>query len=423
MPSSVAWLDTSADEQRRVRDLIALFSEHESRDELGVGQIRDVLSDLLFPGTSVLQTRARYFLLVPWCFQHAARQLSRQSVRPGGPRSLVQQAYLNERQLVSTLSKTEAEGVIGRRAGSALKNLPSAVFWSGLRRYGILTRDVGPSQLTGRAPRHSLDEAEEIVGHALTEWSPTLPPVPPDFPWTLEGGLDLSYEEASWLRERMVESSRGSLLEHLLMAGDDPAPATTAAAPWEHATCLTAPASVRAALDLAHGFSLLMHGASLLYNLLVAERYEDSGLTRVDTPVQTYRDRYAEWRDRVADENRLLDRWDIEELWSVVDAGSSRVGARTRRFVNEWTRAARSAEAASTASAHSPSATVLGAFVAEREREIKRTQSRLTNAKLLGSWNGASGARAITFRWTQVARIVTDVRAGLAPENEAAVDA
>lgn len=63
--STVAWLDTSADEQRRVRDLIALFEETESRDELGIDQIRDVLSDVLFPGTSVLQTRARYFLLVP----------------------------------------------------------------------------------------------------------------------------------------------------------------------------------------------------------------------------------------------------------------------------------------------------------------------------------------------------------------------
>ncbi|MGH3706350.1 MAG: DUF6361 family protein, partial [Agromyces sp.] len=60
MASTVAWLDTSTDEQRRVREVIALFSQQESRDELGIGQIRDALSDHLFPGTSVLQTRARY---------------------------------------------------------------------------------------------------------------------------------------------------------------------------------------------------------------------------------------------------------------------------------------------------------------------------------------------------------------------------
>lgn len=66
MTSSVAWLDTSADEQRRVREMIALFSQPESRDELGIGQLRQVLSDTLFPGTTVLLTRARYFLIVPW---------------------------------------------------------------------------------------------------------------------------------------------------------------------------------------------------------------------------------------------------------------------------------------------------------------------------------------------------------------------
>lgn len=61
MASTIAWLDTSADEQRRVREMIALFAQQESRDELGIGQIRDTISELLFPGTSVLQTRARYF--------------------------------------------------------------------------------------------------------------------------------------------------------------------------------------------------------------------------------------------------------------------------------------------------------------------------------------------------------------------------
>lgn len=70
--STVAWLDTSADEQRPLRGGIALFEERGSRDELGVGQVRDVLSDAPFPGTSVLQTRARYFLLVPWAYQYAA---------------------------------------------------------------------------------------------------------------------------------------------------------------------------------------------------------------------------------------------------------------------------------------------------------------------------------------------------------------
>ena len=58
-PAVFAWLDYSEADQRRAREIIAMFSQQESRDELGLGRIRDVLSDTLFPGTSVLLTRAR----------------------------------------------------------------------------------------------------------------------------------------------------------------------------------------------------------------------------------------------------------------------------------------------------------------------------------------------------------------------------
>ena len=46
-----------------------LFGEHDTRDELGIGSVRDAFADTLFPGTSTITTRARYFLLVPWTYQ------------------------------------------------------------------------------------------------------------------------------------------------------------------------------------------------------------------------------------------------------------------------------------------------------------------------------------------------------------------
>ena len=41
------------------------FQEKESRDELGLGSVRDSFADQLFPGTSTIQTRLRYTLFVP----------------------------------------------------------------------------------------------------------------------------------------------------------------------------------------------------------------------------------------------------------------------------------------------------------------------------------------------------------------------
>ena len=36
MPSTLAWLDYSEADQRRAREIIAMFSQRESRDELGL---------------------------------------------------------------------------------------------------------------------------------------------------------------------------------------------------------------------------------------------------------------------------------------------------------------------------------------------------------------------------------------------------
>ena len=49
MTSLIAWLDASSEDQRRMREIVNLFSERESRDELGIGQVRDALSDRFGP--------------------------------------------------------------------------------------------------------------------------------------------------------------------------------------------------------------------------------------------------------------------------------------------------------------------------------------------------------------------------------------
>ena len=93
-PAVLAWLDYSEADQRRAREIVALFSQRESRDELGLGRIRDALSDTLFPGTSVLLTRARYLLFVPWLFREgrAAAPVARSSLRGSTGRNGVSSA-------------------------------------------------------------------------------------------------------------------------------------------------------------------------------------------------------------------------------------------------------------------------------------------------------------------------------------------
>lgn len=66
MNSAIGWIDFDESERDRAQRLMDLFREQDSRDELGLGAIRDSIADHLFPGTSAIQTRLRYMLFIPW---------------------------------------------------------------------------------------------------------------------------------------------------------------------------------------------------------------------------------------------------------------------------------------------------------------------------------------------------------------------
>lgn len=51
--------------------MINLLSEQGAVDELGIGIIRDAFANYFFPGTSTIQNRAKYFLIVPYVLREA----------------------------------------------------------------------------------------------------------------------------------------------------------------------------------------------------------------------------------------------------------------------------------------------------------------------------------------------------------------
>src|SRR5262245_20576735 len=134
MPSTFTWLDYSEADRRKMLDVINAFREKETRDELGFGSVRDAFADSLFPGTSTIQTRARYFLFVPWIYL----RLEHERVSPS---DIARQARRDEVRLIEALLRggetSEGDGVIGRRARAALQRLPSSVYWLGLATWGI----------------------------------------------------------------------------------------------------------------------------------------------------------------------------------------------------------------------------------------------------------------------------------------------
>jgi hypothetical protein len=64
MSSYFGWIDFTDEDQKRAQDYLQSLSEG-TLDELGFGIIRDAFTDLFFPATSTIMTRARYYILVP----------------------------------------------------------------------------------------------------------------------------------------------------------------------------------------------------------------------------------------------------------------------------------------------------------------------------------------------------------------------
>ena len=393
-PAGLAWLDYSETDQRRAREILAPFLVRESRDELGLGRIRDTLSDTLFPGTSFLLTRARYLLFVPWLYREGARR------GHGGPK-LTQWVQRHERQLIGALHRGgDHAGLIGLFAGAAVRILPSSIYWNTLRRFGILRREGTEGQVAGlRQISRPQDEATEFLEHSDSVWAPSTPSAPDDFFDYEICNFTLTQDEATWLAERIVDAVPDSLLQFLVMRGKRQS--SNARYAWDEPEAAAAEGPVRDALDEARRFAIAMHGAALLYNLLLAERAEEVRLSGHEGRRDQYKSRLDEWQEDFQEINAGA--WDLNGLWALVGTQGRPAALPTRSFVCEWVDLARESGGRPADDGRARE------LIRRREHLQKRGQARLSNDKLMRQWGGASGSGRLNFRWPVVRRILNEI--------------
>ena len=397
-PAVLAWLDYSEADQRRAREIVRMFSQPESRDELGLGQIRDALSDTLFPGTSVLLTRARYLLFVPWFYREGVR-LRRQGSQ------LSSWVDTQERRLIGALRNGgDSSGLIGGVVGEQVQNLPSTIYWNSLRRFGILRHDGTPTQIAGlRQASRPLDDTTEFVERSDAVWDPTMPGPPEDFFALTSCDFTLTRDEATWLAERIGQAAPDTLLEFLVEKGSRRPDVAQFA--WDDNEVNAAMGQVRDAVNEARRFAVAMHGAALLYNVLLAERAEGLGMTRHDGQRDYFADLLDQWSGEVQASD--LGSWNLEGLWALVMEQGRQASPLTYRFVTDWVNLVRSPSGRELASDQTART-----LIREREIHQKRGQARLTNDRLIRQWGGASGSGRLNFRWPVVARLLNDIADG-----------
>ena len=133
----LGWIDFSKNERNKVLSVLDLLSESGTLDELGIAPVRDGFANLFFPGTSTIQTRAKYFLIVPY----ALKDLEYSD--EANPNRMLRAFDEKERSCGEILVGGEdTVGIIGKRSlaqGKWVKRTPADIYWAGLRYYGIFT--------------------------------------------------------------------------------------------------------------------------------------------------------------------------------------------------------------------------------------------------------------------------------------------
>ncbi len=401
MSASISWLDLTSSDRNKVRSILDLFSEQGTVDELGLGSLRDAFSDALFPGTSVLHTRLRYVIFVPWLYQILEHR--------GAGGDVAEAARKKEIELIDHLAVTGEDGVIGVQARKSLARLPSSVYWFALSRWGIFVPQQSLSWYhthfselrRERRPEVTADDPGVLQSMRFT-WHPRLPSPPAGFPSDIT--FDLTRQEAEFVQAQLVTQCKGSLLAWLADHATEVLPDSL----WELLSQRNLPDEIAHTLELARQFSLVVEGAPLFYNLMLAEKRGEVNQSDSDRALaQGYRQAFTEWLARAQGD---LQNFRADTLWAFVARQQVRCPALQRRFVERWLDLLRDGEAEQLLESSE-----IRSLIELRERQLKGAhRARLANKGRLSDWRGSVGVGRMQFRWSQVRRLLTDLHEGLA---------
>jgi hypothetical protein len=338
-------------------------------------------------------------LFVPWIYQ-------RHQTRSTAGTDVPKRARGDEIKLIEALvAGGERDGVIGIEKRSELQRLASSIYWAGLGIWRVRRFTGSQDQyhrswdsLLRRSRTAALDDDNEpLDSRGVWTWDPELPEPPPNL--LTNTTLALSRREAEYLQQRVLglgQSLLGHLVSHTKAARESEFV-------WSHPEQDGFPPALAAYVEQARLFSEAMHGAALLYNLMLSEERGDEDL-RSD-----YRARYASWATLMVSRAGAFRSWRRESFWALVEGTRTGVGIHSRRFVDDWLKLALGTKTPNTL-AEAPE---VRALIADRELVLKRGRARLGNPRALERWNGSAGAQQLNFRWHRVRTIVSDMLQGL----------
>lgn len=293
----LGWIDFSKDERNKVLNVIHLLDEPGAVDELGIGAVRDAFADYFFPGTSTVQTRAKYFLIVPYVLMEAG------SGKYGSDLiSILRKIDNEERKCRDILIKTSNDGVIGSLVPKSwVLRTPSNIYWNGIKRIGIFKEDLSVKEYVHQSIiQRSLKQAkaygnrdkdaeenekDDVDAGDITSIQFWCLGDTYKSNWRDHLTIDLLPEEAAFLKSQVITTQRNSLFAFILKNNIDLEKYDSFGALSEDIRD-SVDDELRYMMGLANDFNNLVSIITTRYNLIVFDGENDRAVSNWDLYVK-----------------------------------------------------------------------------------------------------------------------------------------
>lgn len=301
----LGWVDYSREERETIKELLKVLGESGSLDELGVGIVRDSISDLLYPGTSVLHTRAKYYILIPELFNKAMKSGLTTGAKVRNLINTDQDRIARAlRCAVDEETGTKAAGIIGGRSNRGVKMKPTRIYWNALRTTEILcNRDMSFDDACSAVAGYNSKiqnivikyEGEDDGGDADDAVAGNFALFNAPCKESIEDYLDnptlhLRRDEADYLRSQFlhVPVMKNTLMEYCLKTKTSFEGEALDDIPTDDM-----PEVLRHNLVLATEFANFIYGAYIVYNMMFFENGGENATTDVKDRLE---EKYKNWK-------------------------------------------------------------------------------------------------------------------------------
>lgn len=228
----IGFVNFNQEALNRANKVMKLLQGQGAIDELGLGRIRDAFSNTMFPGMSVLQTHAKYFVLMPALYAYLGKTRIA-DVREA--RAIVREQEIKLTYRLIEGSSKDTTGIIGAdmlkesRGAKYVKYDPAYVYQAGMETYGLIPS--GGNIYATLAERSAIyqnmpkkhkgneeagDDSDDLTGNRQLFKS-----CGGDYDFSHREPLDikLTHQEAEFLKNQIIRNTPGSLLSYFLDSG------------------------------------------------------------------------------------------------------------------------------------------------------------------------------------------------------------